>query len=405
MSEGITIAGGFYREKCRFPFSDEIWGSGGRAAAAIGALGLDVTLVTLADQETEPNLASIAEVIGFKYSAGRISQTVSFHYDHGLSVPIIWPPPHTLNHMKLQASAECVLQFGMLDANVEVKAATAVYDPQEPVSPRHLQASCKPARLAYVLNESEARKLGASANAEDAARRIASDSKAQVVVVKRGARGVLVLEGDQFNSLPAFETKTVWPIGSGDVFAAVFAAQWGVLNFPAVNAAEKASCATAEYVENRVLPIDLSVIEHKTSRKPIQPNRSTLGADEYEVYLAGPFFNMPELWLVDEAYRALRGFGLKVFSPYHQVGLGSGNDVAPKDIEALKKSRAVLAFIDGIDSGTIFEVGYARAHAKPVVALAQSTPEEALKMISGTGCEILSDFVSAIYRVAWAAWR
>ena len=87
------------------------------------------------------------------------------------------------------------------------------------------------------------------------------------------------------------------------------------------------------------------------------------------------------------------------------MGLGNGEDVAPKDLEALEKSRAVFAIIDGLDTGTIFEAGYARAHAKPVVAFTQSTPPEPLKMIGGTGCEVVNDFVSAIHRVAWAAWR
>jgi len=89
----------------------------------------------------------------------------------------------------------------------------------------------------------------------------------------------------------------------------------------------------------------------------------------------------------------------------HDVGLGDGDDVAPKDIEGLKASRCVLALIDGLDTGTVFEVGYARSLAKPVIALAESTPLEALKMIAGTKCEIVSDFVTAIYRTAWTARR
>ena len=127
--------------------------------------------------------------------------------------------------------------------------------------------------------------------------------------------------------------------------------------------------------------------------------------NEFHVYLAGPFFNMAQLWLIDEARAALRGMGLKVFSPFHDVGVGKSQDVAPKDIEALKNSRALLAVIDGVDTGTVFEAGYARALDKPVIAFSQSTPEEPLKMISGTGCEVVPDFVSAIYRVAWRALR
>ena len=97
MTSQITIAGGFYRERCRFPQSDEFWGSGGRAAAAIAELVAGINFVTAADAQSEPILASIAQAIGFKYSAMRISETISFSYDHGLSTPIIWPPLHTLN--------------------------------------------------------------------------------------------------------------------------------------------------------------------------------------------------------------------------------------------------------------------------------------------------------------------
>jgi hypothetical protein len=400
----ITIVGGFYRERCRFPPSDEFWGSGGRAAAAIGDLDIDTTLVTAVDAVAERILASIAQSFRFKYSTSPISETISFSYDHGLSPPIIWPPPHTLKPGKLDASGDCVLQFGMLEADVAVKAKTVIYDPQEPFSPRHFQSSERPSRLAYVLNANEARKLGSHENLEEAARRIASGSQADVVVVKRGPSGALILEDGNITTVPAFKTESVWPIGSGDVFAAIFAAEWGLRNVPATRAAEEASLGTAEYVETRVLPIPRSAIESRSSRRPIELRTKSIATDEYDVYLAGPFFNMPQLWIVDEARQVLRGMGLKVFSPYHDVGIGRAKDVAPKDIEALEKSRAVLAFIDGVDTGTVFEAGYARAHAKPVIALAQSTPEEPLKMIAGTGCEVVNDFVSAIYRVVWAAW-
>src|SRR5580700_4186985 len=225
MTSQLTIVGGFYREKCRFPPYDEFWGSGGRAAAAIGELGVDTRFVTLIDSQAEPVLASIAQATGFKYSAARISETITFRYDHGLSTPIIWPPLHTISRVKLQASDDCILRFGMLEADVEAEARTGIYDPQEPLSPRHFQSGRKPSRLAYVLNGSEARKLGANTNIEEAAKRIALDSGADVVVVKRGPLGALVLENGNFNTVPAFETSTVWPIGSGDVFAAVFAVQ------------------------------------------------------------------------------------------------------------------------------------------------------------------------------------
>ena len=313
MSGNITIAGGFYRERCRFPPSDEFWGSGGRAAAAIAELGVDTSFVTLADRQAEPVLASIAQAVGFKYSATRIPQTIAFRYDHGLSTPIIWPPLHTLKRTKLEVSDDCVLQFGMLEADVEVEARTVIYDPQDPFFPSHFRATHAPSRLAYVLNSDETRRLGVNDNVEQAVKTIALESRADVVVVKRGALGALVLENGKIRTITAFETQTVWPIGSGDVFAAVFAAQWGVNGLSAQAAVEGASRATAEYVENRALPIQQGVIEGAISRQPLELNRRPLSKGEYDVYLAGPFFNMQQLWLVDEVRLALQGLGLKSF--------------------------------------------------------------------------------------------
>jgi nucleoside 2-deoxyribosyltransferase len=173
----------------------------------------------------------------------------------------------------------------------------------------------------------------------------------------------------------------------------------------AVEAATEASRAAALYVNNRVLPILSEEIEADAEFpfSPLELSDKPLADQEYHVYLAGPFFNIAQRWLVEESRLALRGMSLKVFSPLHDIGLGSGHDVAPQDLEGLKRCRAVLALVDGVDPGTVFEVGFARSLEKPVVALAESTGEEPLKMISGSGCDVVSDFVTAIYRAAWAA--
>jgi nucleoside 2-deoxyribosyltransferase len=61
----------------------------------------------------------------------------------------------------------------------------------------------------------------------------------------------------------------------------------------------------------------------------------------------------------------------------------------------------MFAIIDGIDSGTLFEVGYARARGLPVYALAQAVTPEDLKMVNGSGCLVFDDFVTAIHHTAW----
>jgi nucleoside 2-deoxyribosyltransferase len=407
MTSRLDVVGGVYRELCRLPSrSDETWGSGGRAAAVIAGLGLSVTLHSTADVPTENLLASLAHSFHFETDVVSVKNSKQFHYDHGLSSPVIWPPFNSSEIVDLKVEAEHVLVFGMLEATTNVRASCVVYDPQNPLSPEPFKlASDQNPRMAYVLNASEARKLSGIDDAAESAARIATQCGAGVVVVKRGPRGALVYENGRHERIPAYKTESVWPIGSGDVFAAVFAARWMSGDLSAVEAATEASKAAALYVNDRVLPISKDEIkaDGKFRFPPLVLTDKPLEAGEYHLYLAGPFFNIGQLWLVEETRLALRGLGLRVFSPLHDIGLGSGHDVAPQDLEGLRRSRAVLALIDGLDAGTVFEIGYARSLGKPVVALAESTGQEPLKMISGTGCEVASDFVTAVYRAAWAA--
>jgi nucleoside 2-deoxyribosyltransferase len=92
-----------------------------------------------------------------------------------------------------------------------------------------------------------------------------------------------------------------------------------------------------------------------------------------------------------------------VFSPYHDVGHGSADDVVFKDLEAIKKADLVFAVGDGLDSGTVYEVGYARSQDKPVIVYCENETQESLKMMQGSGCTLCEDFVTAIYRSFWIA--
>lgn len=95
--------------------------------------------------------------------------------------------------------------------------------------------------------------------------------------------------------------------------------------------------------------------------------------------------------------------GLDVFSPYHDVGKGNAEDVVEKDLEGIHKCDLLFAVADGMDSGTIYEIGYARAINKPVVIYAENESEENLKMMEGSNCKIHKDYVTAIYHTLWTA--
>jgi nucleoside 2-deoxyribosyltransferase len=217
---------------------------------------------------------------------------------------------------------------------------------------------------------------------------------AEIVIAKAGAKGAWLFQSGQSHQVPAFHSKSVWKIGSGDIFTAAFAAAWGIDQADPLEAARLASRAVAEYVNSKALPI-------RPSSDLAGSALPEVATQEGEVYLAGPFFNMPQRWLVDEARRCLRDVGLTVFSPIHDVGIGPADDVAPKDIEALKRCDLVFAIIDGIDAGTVFEIGYARALGKPVYIFSQVTTVGDLTMMIGTDCHIHNDFTTAIHHAAW----
>jgi nucleoside 2-deoxyribosyltransferase len=63
----------------------------------------------------------------------------------------------------------------------------------------------------------------------------------------------------------------------------------------------------------------------------------------------------------------------------------------------------LFAIGDGLDSGTIFEIGYARALNKPVVFYAEKESEQDKKMMEGSDCTITDDYVSAVYQMVWEA--
>jgi hypothetical protein len=400
----FTVVGGVYRERCRLPIrTDDTWGSGARAAAVIAGLGLKVILHSPIDARNAPILASHAENFSFQTVATTVKTSPEFRYDHGLSTPAIWPLVEP-NSIRLDVDAENVLVFGMLEARCRVRAKRVVYDPQNPTSPEPIQLEPGSRRLAYVLNGTEVRALTGIADTLRAAERIVKEFGAEVVVVKQGPRGAMVYENGQAEQVPAYRTDFVWPIGSGDVFAAVFAARWAGQGFSAVDASIHGSRAAALYCNSRVLPITSAELESTTFPfRTLSIKDKPLRTGEFQVYLAGPFFNIGQRWLLEESLGALRAMGLKVFSPLHEVGLGDGHEVAHQDLNGLRSSHALFALADGLDAGTIFEVGYARSLGKPVVILAESTAEEPLKMMIGTSCEVVPDFVSAIYRSAWAA--
>lgn len=393
-----TVVGGVYHEVCIEPFWDDVYGSAGRAAAAISNAIPNVSLCTYQSRELSDGIQNLAAVYGLQICGETSSDEVRFEYVHSLADPRITPRPDAISQEKnLVVEDDVVLRFGMMEGTAEVHAKKAVYDPQSAFDPRPFAENGSTAKsLALMLNRLEGKRLTGESDPMKMVDKIMADDDANVIVIKMGGHGALVAtRGSEPTIVPAYKSGNVWKLGSGDVFSAAFTLFWGVEDRDPVEAAQLASRATSYYCNSRALPIPSAEELLALELVPVVPGNG-------RIYIAAPFFNLAERWIVEEVRNQLLHMGVEIFSPLHDVGVGPGEVVASLDLKGLDECDVVLAILNGSDAGTIFEIGYAVAKGVPVVALAQNMRPEDLKMPSGSGCVILNDLVSAIYHAVWA---
>lgn len=398
----IAVVGGSYLEQCLFPSWGALFGSGGRAAAALSGKGVRVRLHTYIAESDERKLEALAQAFGFSYSAAKIERTISFEYIHGFSTPVIRPERSFIKlAAPLSVRAKAVIRYGFIEGDAVVDGDRVVYDPQSPSYAEDFWKNGSQAKeLAVVANVRETVQLGGSADPLRAAKAIISEGRANIVVVKGGPSGAHVVTAKDVVTIPSFKTPFVWPIGSGDVFVAIFGYLWAETRQSATVAARMASRATAYYCSTQSLPIPRSAFKSLPNTKLFRPRRSP---SKTRIYLAGPFFSISQRWLVEEVRSAFLSIGFQVFSPVHDVGHGIAAAVAPADLSGLARSDLVFALVDGLDSGTLFEIGYATAKRIPVISFVQNERQEDLKMLAGTGSQIENDLATAIYRATWLA--
>ena len=393
---GVDVIGGVYRERCAFPHWEQIFGSAGRAAVALATHVPSVRLHTfLATNEVENSVAHFGS-FGIDVSCVERETEISFDYLHTLANPVIAPAIEELKPSPtLSVSADTAILFGALEGNAKLQARRCVYDPQSAFSPTAFRSTGSVAEhLAVVLNHGEAIKLVGECSIEEAAEKIAVAEGAEIVVVKNGIRGAYFWSAKTKGFVPAYRAESVFTIGSGDVFVAAFALAWAVNGVDVGTAVVYASKATASYVETRSLPIlALKEVANKEWHPAVLKDGN--------VYLAGPFREVGQRVLINDARQQLTALGMKVFSPIHDIGPGPAEKVVGSDLAALSQCDAVFAFLNGSSPGTVFEVGYARGLQKPTYCVAQNMRQADLKLPIGSGCFVYDDYVTALHKIAW----
>ena len=237
-----------------------------------------------------------------------------------------------------------------------------------------------------------------SAHPSETAAVLAQQQHAEVVVVKMGPEGAFIWTSNGTSQVPAYRTDRVWKIGSGDCFVAYFADAWMQHQGkpPGGGCRSRLPCHSLLLRHTR-LPDGRTMLA-KLNLVPVQLSTAYRQGTRRQVYLAGPFFDLcHRCGSCSKRAPIWRGMGLKVLSPYHEYRtLGSAEDVVAKDLEGLQTSDLVLAITNGLDAGTIFEIGYARALNKPVIVYSERHNDESLKMMKGSNCIICDDYTHSV---------
>jgi nucleoside 2-deoxyribosyltransferase len=395
----MIVVGGSYRETCIVPYWRRIFGSGGRAAMAVGALSPASALYTYACRGWANDVRRTMTASGIIPHVTEIDDDIEFGYWHPLLKMGV--PSSGRQYDDLVVTGDVVLSFGMIEGRARVDAGRLVCDPQSstPESFR-LPEGSQAKSLAFVIKETDL-PVSDGEETKDAIGRIIAGCDAEVIVTRNVLGGADVYLGEAPPvRVPAYRSKSWFKIGAGDVFAAVFAYYWGERRLDPRIAADHASRAVAFFNDDGRLPIPAA--EDLVHLVPI----GVLEKPQ-QIALSAPLRTMSQIWLLEEAFDFLTGsLKAKVFSPFHELEPPPQNRrFAAQTLEKLKGCSAVLAIVDGGDLEANIHVGFARAKGIPVVLLAESVGENDMTMFAGTDCEIVKDFPSALYRAYLASLR
>ncbi|MDQ8014952.1 MAG: PfkB family carbohydrate kinase [Flavobacterium nitrogenifigens] len=393
----IKVVGGTYREIDYDDISIEIYGSGFRAAKFLLENNCSVNFSTVGNNDTISYLKENQKVYNnFSFECKEYQEIITFKYSFSLDYPTIFP--HILNITKvkkLNIRSENIITFGMLEADFTLSGDKVVYDPQTPIKPRKFSEFGKAKELIYIVNKNEASSIASSEDIEQIKNYFFNLEQAKAFIIKDGPFGAILYLKTKEIKIPSYITNNVNKIGSGDIFTSSFGFYWLEKGLSLEESAIYASRSTAIYCDKKVY-VDTSILESFEYR---EFSNKTLS--EKQVYLASPFFSISELILIDKIRSAFLSFGIKVFSPFHDIGLGDEVSIAKKDLEGIEKSDMIFCVLDNFDSGTLIESGYSLAKGKKIIGYHRTCSDSDLLMLRPANILFYQHLTTAIYQTIW----
>jgi len=393
----MHVVGGTYTETCIDPTSSRLLGSALRAAL-INRDRLE-QFSTLLEAGRRPELEATLGLSQDFVSAGERPEPIEFVYETPIARPATYG--NSGPTLTVEADAEDVLVFGMIEGVPKVSAHRAVVDPQSSMSVDEIRSCVEADELVIVANVRELCAMTRSADLLQGIELLAEATGASGVVVKAGIGGCLVSVGTGLEFVAPIPTERVWPIGSGDSFSAGFARAW-FEHGDVFEAARAGSSQTAFVCATDQLAPALSPVIPK-------PSLAHLGLDDLahqpRVYLAASFASTHQRWLLRHVRRKMVDIGINAFSPLHENGLfeGDANDIATKDLAGLESCESILILADGSRTGPWVEAGWGAKLGLPVVIFSEDNSADRYTMLVGTGAEVVQDLATAVYRAGWLA--
>lgn len=286
----ISVAGGVYEERCKYPTWNQIYGSGLRAAIAVSSVSNAVRLNAYVPREWMADVESTLASFGVTGDLHASEHPMTFEYLHAFyrKAP---PEPPPKPYPELSVQDEVVLRFGMMEADARVAGDRVVYDPQSQNASFFSNGSTA-GSLAMIVGGWELPGTAAAyakRRSEGKPRSVMPDEATlldaiialrdlpqppQIILVKDGLGGLIVFQGDQPIRIPSYAAESFFRIGSGDVTAVAFAHAWGELHWDAVEAAHYAARCTAHFVEGPRLPLPSAA--EVSSRMPSTARRGEI---------------------------------------------------------------------------------------------------------------------------------
>lgn len=393
----VSIIGGTYLEIDHDYLSYELFGSGLRGAKFFLENSVKVDFYTRCNEETKNFLKQYQKVYtDFNVRCLETPDLITFTYNFSLDSPTIFPNPKKITKRELEVEAENILAYGMLELDFSIVGKKVVYDPQTSINPKSFSQFGKADELVYIVNLGEAQSLSQSRDIELIKSYFFNVENAKAFIIKNGPYGATLYLKNIEIYIPSYITNSVNKIGSGDIFTASFTYYWLVKDFSFEEAALFASRSTACYCDNKVYQ-DCSI--HSEFQ---YPEYKATDLSKKQVYLASPFFSLAELIFVDKIRTTFISFGVKVFSPYHDIGIGNDTTIAIRDFDGIDSSDIVFCMLDNNDSGTMVEAGFSIAKGKKIIGYHRTCNDEKLLMLKSGDFKVFNHLTTAVYHTIWS---